>query len=194
MTALLNLALAVSAISAIVVDALGQRRAFFVLKPLSTAFVLALAASRGETGLSLALLLCLLGDVGIMLNTERGFMAGLVAFLLAHLILIALMAPDALAWHYGVPALVAALCLAAAVLRPAWRQGTLLPAWVYTAVLLSMAVAALRFAPLAGFGAALFLLSDAVLAYKTFHRNSRGAQVLVLASYWLAIALIVNAF
>ena len=203
MVLILHLAIAVSASLAILVDWRGHRPAFLALKPLTTLLVVALAAANttGMENLVLlaALLLCLLGDIAIMQETQRGFLGGLLSFLLAHLILIALFlhradAMPLLALHYAVPLAVCAFAAIGAALVPALRQIDRPAALVYTAVLLTMSFAAFRFSTLAGFGAAMFVLSDAVLAYKTFRHDSRIAQAIVLTTYWLAITLIVDAF
>lgn len=203
MVLMLHLAIAVSASLAILVDWRGHRPAFLALKPLTTLLVMALAAAStagmANPVLLAALLLCLLGDIAIMQVTQRGFLLGLLSFLFAHLILIALFlyrsqAMPLLALHYAVPLTVCLLAVIGAVLVPALRQIDRPAALVYTAVLLTMSFAAFRFSTLAGLGAALFVLSDAVLAYKTFRHDSRIAQAIVLTTYWLAVTLIVDAF
>ena len=63
---------------------------YALLKPLTTALVIAFAIGRGQPGdarrraLLLGLCLSLLGDVAL-LWPQQGFLPGLVAFLLAHL-------------------------------------------------------------------------------------------------------------
>jgi uncharacterized membrane protein YhhN len=79
------------------------------------------------------------------------------------------------------------------------RSGALkLPLLVYCFALTAMVfAAAARHVQFGGveslralLGALLFLLSDSLLGWRRFVHRWRGAQALVLSSYWLAIGLI----
>ena len=73
------------------------------------------------------------------------------------------------------------------------------PVILYTAVILAMALAALvRTTVVSGkafwlplFGAVFFIISDTVLAYRTFRSPFRGSGTLVAVTYVLAQTLIV---
>lgn len=85
--------LSVSAVTALVVcDFLGWRPGRYVFKPLAAiAFIwlaLALGATQSAYGkwMLAALALCMLGDLCLMFEQERAFLAGLGAFLCGHLL------------------------------------------------------------------------------------------------------------
>jgi len=206
-TAVLSGAAAVSALLAIAADWEERRHpAFYLLKPLTTTLILAAALSLIPVSgaayrqcILIALALSLAGDICLMFDGEGWFAAGLGSFLLAHMGFIA-------AFLMGVPL----------ALAPAW---TLLPvlyglglcAWLlpragklrlavaaYCLVLLGMTLAAAlrlqalggRAALLATAGALLFVVSDSSLALRQFGGSYRGAQALILATYWASIGLI----
>lgn len=205
---MLIVAASISALAAIAADRNGGRHAaFYALKPLTTLLILALAAAatRGDYRIALlvALGLSLAGDVCLMFTHRpqgtRWFLAGLVAFLLAHLGFVAaflqgvgeVRLPPALA----LVAVYAALMLA--VLLP--RAGSLkLPVIAYCAVLAGMVFAAAARveafgtpeAVLALAGALLFLASDSLLGWRRFVGPFRHAQAAILSTYWAAIGLI----
>jgi uncharacterized membrane protein YhhN len=210
-----NLALVVLALASgsacIASDVRDRRLGVYVFKPLTMLLVLALAlqptasTSPSYRGAVTAGLVCsLAGDVFLMLPRDR-FVAGLASFLVAHVFYVVAFAaeagptarPDAL-----LPFALAAGALYA-LLWP--RLGRLrVPVLVYVAAIVVMAwQATARWllvgqldALLACAGAVLFVVSDAALALNRFHRTFRGAQVLVLGTYFpgqLLIALSVGA-
>jgi alkenylglycerophosphocholine/alkenylglycerophosphoethanolamine hydrolase len=206
----LTIAAAASGALAIAADWEERRhRAFFVLKPLTTLLIIALAASLSARGpyaqaVLVALTLSLCGDVFLMFGdgaraSDRAFIAGLVSFLLAHLAFVFAFAQDLRApalpgWLAAVVFYAVALLF---VLLP--RAGKLkLPVLLYCLVLAAMVfAAAARHASLhdaealcAVLGALLFLASDSLLAVRRFVRRYRGAQALILSTYWSAIGLI----
>ena len=209
-TIALTVAAAASGALAIAADWEERRhRAFFVLKPLTTLLIIAVAASLSLDGpyaqaVLVALALSLCGDVFLMFGdgartSDRAFIAGLVSFLLAHVAFVYAFAQDLRApalpgWLAAVVFYALALLF---VLLP--RAGKLkLPVLVYCLVLAAMVfAAAARHASLheadtlrAVLGALLFLASDSLLAVRRFVRRYRGAQALILSTYWSAIALI----
>jgi len=209
-TIALGTAAALSAALAIAADWEERRhRAFFALKPLTTLLIIAVAASISVEGpyaqaVLVALALSLCGDVFLMFGdgaraSDRAFIAGLVSFLLAHVAFVFAFAQDLRApalpgWLAAVVFYALALLF---VLLP--RAGRLkLPVLVYCLVLAAMVfAAAARHASLhdadtlrAVLGALLFLASDSLLAVRRFVGRYRGAQALILSSYWSAIGLI----
>lgn len=178
----------------------GRRRLHLLTKPLATALLLALAlvapAGTARYGLWIGagLALSLAGDVFLLFPTR--FLAGLVAFLLAHLAYLAALLPGAQLTPWVV--LVAPLGVLV-YLRVAPHRGRLrLPVALYTAVILSVvAVAGLRtLAPgeagawLAAGGILLFAVSDTLLAYQRFRRELPWGHGWVLSSYYLGQGLI----
>jgi uncharacterized membrane protein YhhN len=177
----------------------------YVFKPLATALLLLLVAA-GPTGSSsyarailAGLFFSLLGDVFLMLPADR-FRSGLFSFLLAHACYVLAFTRDS---PFAAPLPPFVLCLAAggAILPALWAGvPRRLRAHVaaYVALLLVMAgQAASRAAHLhsppalyAALGAALFVLSDTLLAWNRFRRPLPAAQALIHATYFPAQWLI----
>lgn len=209
LTGALIAATVLCAIGAIATDWNERRRtAFFFLKPLTTILIFTFAALRlaptPATALYqhlilLALALSLAGDVFLMFKGNRWFVAGLASFLLAHLAFAGAFLQGV--HGGGLPNWLAAVAVYAIVLLVIFlpRAGSLkLPVLIYCFVLAAMVFAAaarhvnygsvesLR----ALLGALMFLLSDSLLGWRRFVSPWRGAQALVLSSYWLSIGLI----
>ncbi|HZR34745.1 MAG TPA: lysoplasmalogenase [Nevskia sp.] len=200
-------AAAISAALAIAADWEEKRhRAFYLLKPLTTALILgaalSLAPASGEAYrriVVIALGLSLLGDICLMFDGDGWFAAGLGSFLLAHVGFI---------WAFlkgvspGLPPAWTALPVVYGLGLASWllpRAGSLrIPVALYCVVLLGMALAAaLRQQALGGqpallavAGALLFVVSDSSLAIRRFRGPYAGAQALILSTYWLSIGLI----
>ncbi len=148
-------------------------------------------------GVIAGLTLSLVGDICLMLRPAR-FLAGLVAFLLAHLVYAT--AFNRLAGGLWWPALLLAAVPGAIMARVLWsRSGRLRPAVLtYIAAIVLMVAAAAsvwQAAPDTGrlallIGALLFLISDAVLGYARFHRRFPAAQGIILGTYYPAQWLI----
>jgi uncharacterized membrane protein YhhN len=156
---------------------------------------------------TIGLAFSLAGDVFLMLPKER-FIAGLIAFLLAHIAYIIGLNTT------SIPLTVVALILLVIVGLVSWRiysriaQGLVatgndrlkMPVLAYTAVislmLLSALLAFLRdswspfAALLVGFGALLFYFSDCVLAWNKFVRPLKYGRLINLSSYHIGQVLI----
>lgn len=175
----------------------------FVFKPLATLLVIVFAAQRGEPGaaaqrwLLAGLLLSLAGDVAL-LWPQRGFLPGLVCFLLAHLAyLVAFTRSTRFAqrpWPLVLYAVVAGGLLW--LLWPGVPPSLRLPVLAYVVCLAAMAAQAAvvwrsgspRGAVLAA-GGALFVLSDALLAHNKFGGPLPPLpwpNLWILSSYWAA--------
>ena len=183
----------------------GPRWQVYLFKPLTTTLLFGLAAalpSAHGPGYRLAILIGLVfslaGDVFLMLPRDR-FLAGLASFLAAHLAYIAAFGaagPTSGNFQLLLPLGLVALIL----LRLLWPTlGKLrLPVVLYTGTIVVMvwrAWARSRSNPtpgteLAAAGAALFMLSDALLALNRFRRRHAGAQAAVQVTYVAAQALI----
>jgi len=126
--------------------------------------------------LAAALALAALGDLCLAYDGEPPFIAGLLAFLLSHLVYVALFWPTAdLAlivvspWRYAVAWLF--VMLAGLLLFILWRPaGKLaLPVAIYSAAILAMALSALSVRPIMpGAAATLFVMSDTALGLQRF--------------------------
>jgi uncharacterized membrane protein YhhN len=183
----------------------GPRWMVYLCKPLSTMTLLLLAVFsatahglRYQAAIAVGLGCSLLGDILLMLPRDR-FVAGLASFLAAHLAYLAAFTSGVSA--VSAPALLLPL-LAAAVplLRLLWPElGALrMPVLLYSAAILLMVWRAWgrewtlpgAAAALAGAGATLFMVSDALLALNRFHRPFASAQALIMSTYVAAQALI----
>jgi uncharacterized membrane protein YhhN len=198
---LLWMAILLSGVATIVCEEGGWRRGVYLFKPLTTILILVLALG-GEPGTYRALVCAglafsLAGDVFLMLPTDR-FVAGLVSFLIAHLLYIAAFVTEGVGftWWAALPfALYAAVLLR--VLLPRVGDGLRAPVLVYAVTLAAMAwlaaEVAIRGVPgaeVAAVGAALFVVSDSALAVNRFVRPFRLAQTVVLLTYFAAQTLI----
>ena len=154
-----------------------------------------------------ALVCCLVGDVLLMLPGNL-FVPGLIAFLLAHVLyIVGFLQPPS---PPGVPpfafsttglAVAAGLAAAYAVVPAALLFGALrrdghrslmAPVAVYLVAILTMAVVAANVGvPAASAGAALFVVSDTVLALNRFVRPTRHGNTAVHITYHLAQGLLV---
>ena len=149
------------------------------------------AVSYGQQ-LLIGLVLCLVGDVLLLGDSPRAFLAGLVAFLLGHVAYIAAFrrVPMAEPIWAGIilVALVVAFVLWARLIptmQRSWRDGG--PLVLYAVVLGLMAV--LGWATghlLVAIGGTLFLVSDAVLAYNRFERPLPHGRLIVMVTYHVA--------
>jgi alkenylglycerophosphocholine/alkenylglycerophosphoethanolamine hydrolase len=205
--ALYAAAAALSAVLAIAAEWEERRhRSFYLLKPLTTTLILAAALAQAPASgsdyqhlVAIALALSLVGDACLMFDGDLWFAGGLGSFLLAHVgFILAFLKGVPL----GLPPAWTLLTLLYGMGLCAWllpRAGSLrLPVAVYCLVLLGMTLAAaLRFqalysrqALLALAGALLFAVSDSSLAVRRFGGPYRGAQALILSTYWVSIGLI----
>jgi uncharacterized membrane protein YhhN len=176
----------------------------YVLKPLTMLAIIGLVVSSGvgEMGfyrlaVTAGLVLSLIGDVFLMLRPSR-FLAGLSAFLLAHIVYVTAFFSRVEAFHplaLGLPAF-AGLAMFMLIRRGAGRIA--LPIGIYILAIAGMVGTSLSAAidqPDAGrlaaaAGALLFLFSDATIGVVRFHTRFDLGQALILGSYYPAQALI----
>lgn len=202
----LPLAIAASALVAIAAGiGLLPGAVLFAAKPLTTVLLIVHAARRGadepvaRRWILAGLALSLVGDIAL-LWPKQGFLPGLIAFLLAHLAYIAAFhrrVRFGARWQpFAVYALVAVAVLI--VLWPGIPAALVVPVLLYVACLGSMAAqsavvwrvargtAGEALARSGAIGGALFMLSDALLAFNKFAAPLPMASLLVLGSYWAA--------
>jgi uncharacterized membrane protein YhhN len=176
-------------------------------KPLATLWILWLAASaqpvvsvRYRRAVLAGMSLSLVGDVCLMLPGDH-FVAGLIAFLLAHVCYIVAFAPgsSAKARVGGLTLIAAVALLNLAGLLPRIDADLKVPVFAYVAVLASMAGVALarawtpalsdampRSVRFAAAGAVCFVVSDSLLAWDRFAGNIPMPALLVLGTYYVA--------
>jgi uncharacterized membrane protein YhhN len=175
-------------------------RVEYVAKPATTALLIAAAAAGGASGWAVAaLVLCLAGDVFLMLPRDQ-FVAGLASFLLGHVLFIAAFAAtrtDDPLWPVSLGlAVVIVGASAAPVLRGAVAQDAQLrvPVVAYMAVIgVMVAASALPGGALAIAGAATFAVSDSILARNRFVAPIPHGRLATMVTYHAALALIVLA-
>lgn len=177
----------------------------FVCKPLTTLLIIGYAFTRGHAQpllrrwVLLGLVLSLIGDVAL-LWPQRGFLPGLVSFLLAHLCYLwAFTRQRRLAawpWSFVAYALIAAGILS--LLWPGVPAGLRVPVLAYVVCLAAMAAQAAalgwlsrgtpqaRRAAVLALGGLLFMCSDALLAINKFGSPLPLAALWILATYWTA--------
>ena len=170
--------------------------------------LLAVLGFRVDGLLGCALALSSLGDffLGVRrlgsLDGESLFLLGLGSFLIAHLVYIALFRKyQALVWWkpsparaWGVLAILVALGSVLGTLQQSLGS-MLIPVVVYSLVLTWMGISAMLAdlrTPLAGFGALLFIASDAMIAINKFHGPFPGNDQLIWITYYSAQFLILR--
>jgi uncharacterized membrane protein YhhN len=201
MTAVLLVVALAAAVGTIVADSQGRWRLVYVLKPLTMAATIALAATRGSEGrpayksyILAGLGASLVGDVFMMLRKKR-FIEGLASFLLAHGLYIAAfvatMRPR-ISLETTLPFFVFAVVMMRILIPRA--GGMKAPVVFYIIVITVMAaLAAERFILAGGMkalsafaGALLFVASDSFLAVNRFVKKISAAQVMILGTYFAA--------
>ncbi|MEY9932887.1 putative membrane protein YhhN [Catenulispora sp. GP43] len=194
----------------------GARRAEYAAKPLTMVLLIAaaLAIADGHDAkasivatMAAALVLSLIGDVFLMLpedspSADRDFVAGLGAFLLAHVAYIAAFVQLHAHGGYAISFVITGLVLAGAlfatvglrVQRAAAEEDPALgvPVLAYVSVISLMVVAAwwtgdMRIIP----GALLFAVSDAMIGWTRFVRKDWELDVPIIVTYHLAQILLV---
>jgi uncharacterized membrane protein YhhN len=185
-------------------QAFGYQSLIYASKPLAMVSIGLIAVLAGPSvsggyrvGIMVGLALSLIGDIFLMLPKDR-FMAGLAAFLAAHLAYIHTFVGtvDTLPVLPFLPFVVASLFLT----RLLWPHlgRARVPVLLYSGILALMAGSALGMAVtlggtgpwLAALGAMLFVLSDAALAFDRFIRGDDGSIYIVWGTYFTAQCLI----
>lgn len=204
----LLVAVAGCALITIAADYRSARRVVYAFKPLTTLLILLVALLAAPADplyqalIAAGLILSLAGDVFLMLPGNT-FIPGLVSFLLAHLCYIGAFVSDGgpRASLWLLPCLIYLVVFmrllwphAGAFRLPVLAYGVVITAMLWQAVERATTTPAIS-AMWAAVGAALFVVSDSVLAWNRFARPFRAAQALVLGTYWagqLLIALSVS--
>jgi len=194
----------------ILAESRGARRTAYALKPAATVLVLVVAAlslgeatvdSRYTTWLLVGLGFSLAGDVALMFPSQRAFLLGLIAFLVAHIVYAGIFSLYNVLQAADLVTGSLLLVAAAAVYRYLLPGlGKLrLPVLLYISVICFMvnrAVSSLfgdAFTPtqawLVGVGAVLFWVSDLMLGINRFRRPFRYHRI-SLAFYYAGQLLI----
>jgi uncharacterized membrane protein YhhN len=189
----------------------GSRRVEYVCKPAATAALIGVAVTlhgaptATRVSFLVALVLCLVGDVCLMLPADAGgqdgFVPGLAAFLLAHVaftvgFVARGVASDRLVLGAALIVVVAVpltIRFVGALTRAAHRE-LVAPVVAYLVAIGAMATAALGAGNGWGIaGAWFFVASDALIAETRFVVSRRAAPVAIMVTYHLAlVALVVS--
>ncbi|MEI7547738.1 MAG: lysoplasmalogenase [Actinomycetota bacterium] len=169
-------------------------------KPATTLLVIALAlvsgAPAGRIGIAVvALVLCLIGDIALMPAIDR-FVVGLTAFLLGHVVFIALFMRYGL--HHprlaGIAILLGAVVVMSVgniIVRGAATHDPALKQPVTAYLLVITTTTAFGWATGLGWviaGTTLFVISDSILGWRQFVRERAWMSVAVMVTYHGAIA------
>ncbi len=157
-----------------------------------------LLSARGRSGQVLVVTLVALGfgwigDLALANPGEIWFLVGLGSFLIGHVVYIVLflryLGRGRLPW--SALALIGPFIALLLVLAP-HLGGLLVPVAVYAAVITTMAITATRCSPIVAVGAALFMISDSLLALDRFlpHAEIWQSGFLIMLSYIAAQGLI----
>ncbi len=205
LTVVLSVLIVITAVLAIWGEYKPARAQKYIFKPLTTILIILipLVGVNNETPaykwlIVVGLILCLGGDIFLMLSPKY-FIAGLVSFLIGHIFYIIAFVNDA-GFNLGLGWLLPLAVYGAAFYRfLAPGLGKLRePVILYLLAILTMIWQALgrwsalatTGALLAAAGAALFVISDSVLAADRFRQKFQSARVIVLSTYWAAQWLI----
>jgi len=168
-----------------------------VFKPLTTLLLLAVVGWPATTfarWVAIGIVLSAVGDTALLWSGNRAFIAGLAAFLLAHIsYVVAFVGVAVWSPHVAVVAVVVAV-VTTLLLRAIWAgaAGLHVPVILYGTVISTMVVTAsatlggpLPLAAAAALGAPIFYVSDSSLALDKFRRPIPHAALLTLGVYWL---------
>ena len=168
-----------------------------VFKPLTTLLLLAVVGFPETTfarWIAAGIVLSAIGDVALLWDSNRAFIAGLVAFLLAHIAyVIAFLGVAVWSRHLAVVAVIVTVS-SLLLLRATWKGAAGLHAATiaYAVVISAMVVAAwatiggpVAMAPAAAVGAVLFYISDSSLALNRFRAPVPHIAMLAIGVYWL---------
>jgi uncharacterized membrane protein YhhN len=203
MTIILTLLAIVSASIHIRAEYRGPRQRIYIFKPLTMVFITLIAIlGQSETPfykymIITGLIFSMTGDILLMLPSDR-FVAGLIAFLIAHLFYITAFVSEihTLVWWPLIPLLIWAAVMYV-ILTPSLGK-LKLPVLIYMVIILIMAWMAWERwsqigqigALLASVGAGLFAISDSILAINRFRGTFKPARALNLSTYFAAQWLI----
>ncbi len=186
-------------------QATGSRIFIYIVRPLPILILISLVIEAGSgpspfylKSLAAGLILSLAGDIFMMVRKKK-FKMGLICFFFAHigyaLAFFSVLKPPFSSWPTW-PLLLYAVVIVGILFRHFQNMRT--PVLLYIVAIITMARAAFEMAvqypgpgPLAAAtGAALFLISDSVLAFDRFLKPVKNAQTVILSTYFAAQAFI----
>jgi uncharacterized membrane protein YhhN len=177
----------------------------YTFKPITTILILFFAFMQlpevsvyYKVFILIGLFLSLFGDV-FLLWPEKRFVAGLVAFLLAHVAFILAITSNFgpfLGWQYLIPVVLYMIIFLWIVLPKSGKMAV--PVVVYAVVLMLFfwqatgraVYLASNSSANAFWGAFLFVISDSILAYNKFVKNFKTSEFFIILTYWAALYFI----
>ena len=203
----INVLIFLSALTAMILDQMGEVFAFRILKPLTTILVILIPLFFGNRDLKkywnytlVALIFCLAGDTLLMF--EEKFVFGLGAFLIGHIFFtLSFISIDGFK-NYRIPfILMAAFGVAYYWFLYPHLEAMAIPVLAYVVFIIIMSwqgAGLFLWKKERGFrmimiGALLFMLSDSLIALNKFVIPFAYSGVAILSTYWTAIALLANA-
>ena len=146
-----------------------------------------------RTWFVVALVFCLAGDVFLMIPKDR-FVLGLAAFLIGHIAYIVGMHVEGVEtprFFVGIVVVMAVLAVIGTIVLRGVRAGPDAklagPVVAYMFVISAMVASAIGVGSLAAVvGASLFYLSDALIAWNRFVKETRHAHIAIMVTYHLA--------
>ena len=168
-----------------------------VTKPLTTIAAIGVALAADGPGDATAaavaaLVLCLIGDVALLPAVDK-FVAGLAAFLFGHIAFIGMAGYIGLkSWTLaGIVMVVCAIVVAlfgVQILRGATLQKLQKPVAMYLLVISTMCVFGWATRNwLVCLGSAAFIISDTILGWRTFVKETKWSPVAIMVTYHVAI-------
>jgi len=178
----------------------GNNLQIYIFKPLTTVLIIIIAVIAGSdlTGnykylILLALIFSLLGDILLMLPDK--FLPGLISFFIAHVIFVYAFFSlgRTFTWWLILIFVLAGVSFYGFLFNYLGKMK--IPVFFYVAVLSSMAWRALENVLLLrntemfliAIGAILFVISDANIAINKFSKEYKGAEVVIISTYFIAI-------
>jgi uncharacterized membrane protein YhhN len=198
---LLTVAIIVCAVLHILAEYKGAQRKVYLLKPLTMLLIVAMGLillpeklDWYHYALLIGLLFSIGGDVALMWPSDK-FMLGLVSFLTGHIFYISGLISGielSLSWYVWVPLIILGSGMFLGLRSGLGRMQ--IPVLLYILVILIMSGTAwerhfqleLPQTYFALWGATLFILSDALLAWNRFRVKFKSAQLFILGTYYTA--------
>ncbi|MBC8221042.1 MAG: lysoplasmalogenase [Proteobacteria bacterium] len=198
---LLTVAIIVCAVLHILAEYKGAQRKVYLLKPLTMLLIVVMGLillpeklDWYHYALLIGLLFSIGGDVALMWPSDK-FMLGLVSFLTGHIFYISGLISGielSLSWYVWVPLIILGSGMFLGLRSGLGRMQ--IPVLLYILVILIMSGTAwerhfqleLPQTYFALWGATLFILSDALLAWNRFRVKFKSAQLFILGTYYTA--------
>ncbi len=177
---------------------IGKQKLFFVAKPLTMLFIIAIPLLELREEYSVyaylimtGLIFSLLGDL-YLLFPDKYFSNGLYSFLVAHILYIFAFNQNISEYCFGITFPILLFIFFVMKKLSPKLGGMKYPVWIYIIVISIMLYSALNMDKQMGaitfvsIGAILFAISDTALAFNKFNKKFRLAEPIILSTYFIA--------